>query len=57
MWLFYKRDRLIEVRRFYEMEMNVVKAEIMSLSRQSGFGGLEDACWPLVSKFADSNPA
>jgi hypothetical protein len=23
----------------------------------SGFGGLEDACWPLVSKFAGSNPA
>jgi hypothetical protein len=24
---------------------------------QSGFGGLEDACWPLVPKFAGSNPA
>jgi hypothetical protein len=23
----------------------------------SGFGGLEDACWPLVPKFAGSNPA
>jgi hypothetical protein len=23
----------------------------------SGFGGLEDACWPLVPKFAVSNPA
>jgi hypothetical protein len=23
----------------------------------SGFGGLEDACWPLVLKFAGSNPA
>jgi hypothetical protein len=23
----------------------------------SGFGGLEDACWPLVPKFASSNPA
>jgi hypothetical protein len=22
-----------------------------------GFGGLEDACWPLVPKFAGSNPA
>ena len=22
-----------------------------------GFGGLEVACWPLVPKFADSNPA
>jgi hypothetical protein len=25
--------------------------------RISGFGGLEDACWPLVPKFAGSNPA
>ena len=24
---------------------------------QSGFGGLELACWPLVPKFACSNPA
>jgi hypothetical protein len=24
---------------------------------KSGFGGLEDACWPLVPKFAGSNPA
>ena len=23
----------------------------------SGFGGLEAACWPLVPKFAGSNPA
>jgi hypothetical protein len=25
--------------------------------RRSGFGGLEDACWPLVPKFGGSNPA
>jgi hypothetical protein len=24
---------------------------------KSGFGSLEDACWPLVPKFAGSNPA
>jgi hypothetical protein len=24
---------------------------------QSGFGGLGVACWPLVPKFAGSNPA
>ena len=24
---------------------------------QSGFGGLEVACWPLVPKFAGSKPA
>jgi hypothetical protein len=26
-------------------------------SSSSGFGGLEDACWPLVPKFAGSFPA
>ena len=26
-------------------------------ARKSGFGGLEVACWPLVPKFAGSNPA
>jgi hypothetical protein len=25
--------------------------------RKSGFGGLGDACWPLVPKFTGSNPA
>ena len=27
------------------------------ISVKSGFGGLEVACWPLVPKFAGSNPA
>ena len=27
------------------------------ICRFSGFGGLEVACWPLVPKFAGSNPA
>jgi hypothetical protein len=26
-------------------------------STKTGFGGLQDACWPLVPKFAGSNPA
>ena len=25
--------------------------------QHGGFGGLEAACWPLVPKFAGSNPA
>ena len=31
----------------------------MTLSKLGirGFSGLEVACWPLVPKFADSNPA
>ena len=32
-----------------------VQAGAIDLS--SGFGGLEVACWPLVPKFAGSNPA
>jgi len=34
MWLLCKRDRLTEVRKFYGMEMNVVKTKVMSISRQ-----------------------
>jgi hypothetical protein len=30
---------------------------ILSLQNSGGFGGLEDACWPLVAKFAGLNPA
>ena len=29
----------------------------ISLEIRNGFGGLEVACWPLVPKFASSNPA
>ena len=29
----------------------------LTLDDLSGFGGLEVACWPLVPKFAGSNPA
>jgi hypothetical protein len=39
-----------------------ISAYIMSLTpctsvAYSGFGGLEDACWPLVPKFVGSNSA
>jgi hypothetical protein len=38
---------------FYENNLKI----ILSLrSILSGFSGLEDACWPLVPKFASSNP-
>ena len=30
---------------------------LLSYNLTSGFGGLEVACWPLVPKFAGSNPA
>ena len=35
-----------------------IKVKIYScMIHVSGFGGLEVACWPLVPKFAGSNPA
>jgi hypothetical protein len=34
MWLFCKRNSLTEVRRFYGVEMNVVKTTVMNISRQ-----------------------
>jgi hypothetical protein len=38
--------------------MNDIKTLDLRLTcKYSGFGGLEDACWPLVPKFAGSNPA
>jgi hypothetical protein len=30
---------------------------VFKYTYKSGFGGLEDACWPLVPQFAGSNPA
>jgi hypothetical protein len=30
---------------------------VTNINKLSGFGGLEDACWPLVPKFVGSNPA
>jgi hypothetical protein len=30
---------------------------IYSKGGESGFGGIEDECWPLVPKSAGSNPA
>jgi hypothetical protein len=37
---------------------NAFCAELTQIEEnESGFGGLEVACWPLVPKFAVSNPA
>jgi hypothetical protein len=38
---------------------NIRKVPIQNIFNYtcSGFGGLEDACWRLVPKFAGSNPA
>ena len=50
--------------RFYPDMSNVnknitVEAKLMSPPTYniSGFGGAEIACWPLIPKFAGSNPA
>jgi hypothetical protein len=38
-------------------EIMVEKRRFGPTRKHSGFGGLEDACWPLVPKFAGSNSA
>ena len=35
----------------------IVRLELFLRWLLSGFGGAEVACWPLISKFAGSNPA
>ena len=37
--------------------LNLKNNSITLTARLSAFGGLEVACWPLVPKFAGSNPA
>ena len=41
----------------YELYTFVCNLSIFYGVNFSGFGGLEVACWPLVPKFAGSNPA
>ena len=38
----------------FELQQNMYD---LVLLQSSGFGGIEVACWPLVPKFAGSNPA
>ena len=40
-----------------EIKYRMTKIFIMIKRCESRFGGLEVACWPLVPKFAGSNPA
>jgi hypothetical protein len=42
---------------FVNITPMVVLVIILLLSESRGFGGLEVACWLLVTKFAGSNPA
>ena len=46
---------LISCRPVHRLRQNCVHVE--DYNKRSGFGGLEVACWPLVPKFAGSNPA
>ena len=39
------------------LRLDVSPTDTCSTLGRSGFGGLEVACWPLVPKFAGSNPA
>ena len=40
-----------------EKLVQITGARLFVRGLGSGFGGLEVACWPLVPKFAGSNPA
>jgi hypothetical protein len=43
--------------RFGVVVICVVVKWVESIANHSGFGGIGVACWPLVPKFAGSNPA
>jgi uncharacterized membrane protein len=43
--------------RIFVVVVDVVAIIIIIIIIISGFGGLDDACWHLVPKFAGSNPA
>jgi hypothetical protein len=44
-------NAVLSIRRYDKMIARSITYNI------KGFGGIEVACWPLVSKFAGSNPA
>ena len=48
---------LIKVFIFTFLKMTSVLHFVLYTLHVIGFGGLEVACWPLVPKFAGSNPA
>ena len=45
------------VRSFWRLLIIVANCWLIVSRLWSGYGGLEVACWPLVPKFAGSNPA
>ena len=50
--------QIIEVRRCCRSVVEITSVYVESNgAAESGFGGLGVACWPLVPKFAGSNPA
>ena len=48
---------MIIVQKIFNFPPLVYFCKMYSVTNGSGFGGLEVACWPLVPKFAGSNPA
>jgi hypothetical protein len=58
--LSYNRSDLIDswVTCSHSLTSLLAQSRIVEQLREikSGFGGLEDACWPLVPKFGGSNP-
>ena len=55
-WVFSEQREKVVRLLLYTSEIVQEILYPVSKRRVSGFGGLEVACWPLVPKFAGSNP-
>ena len=55
---FEQKKKLFHVKCVFLLSPQLLSEIFIFLRRcEAGFGGLEVACWPLVPKFAGSNPA
>ena len=54
----YSHNIVKQLQRVFIGLLHVLKSHIsVCILKISGFGGAEVACWPLIPKFAGSNPA
>ena len=51
----FRENLVVAMKKISTMTVN--KTTLVVSLAESGFGGLGVACWPLVPKFAGSNPA
>ena len=53
----YKSNRTVTHHKGLALHTLTLSHRTITNCHSSGYGGLEVACWPLVPKFAGSNPA